>query len=99
MATSKLHTPLFIKKSYVYNYSVSASQTVVITASQLDMSYPAGFDYAVVCNATTGNNNVLIRGMYADGGHGGQANGFVLRNVTTTSQTGNAQIEVLYIKV
>ena len=80
--------------TYTAQYTCAANNALAITDSDFGMSTPSGFTPCCITQATTGNNNVLIRGY----GVGVGNNVLIVRNVSSSSASATATIRVLYVK-
>lgn len=87
-------TSLFKTETYTYEYTIVGNSSLAITASQLGITAKSGYTPIALTSITTGNNNVLIRGMYAVT----SSNVLVVRNVVSSDQTGYITVKMLFAK-
>lgn len=87
-------TSLFKTETYTYEYTIAGNSPLAITASQLGITAKSGYTPIALTSITTGNNNVLIRGMYAVT----SSNVLVVRNVVSSDQTGYITVKMLFAK-
>lgn len=78
--------------TYTASYSIAANNALILTATDFGISTPDGYTPACLINATSGNNNVMIRGFAISGSV------LMMRNITGSAITGTATIRILYVK-
>lgn len=89
-------SPMYMTKSYTYEYTCPASGAVNITGANLGVSTPTGYRPISVLNYITNSNEVMPRSMIADST--GSASFCVLTNKSTNAVTATLQITIMYAK-
>lgn len=82
--------------NYNYNYSIAANDSLAVTGTNLGISTPSGYTVFALLMFATGNTNVLVRNIYPD--NSGSNTVIMLRNISNSTQTGNVEIKIAYVK-
>lgn len=88
---------LFQIVSYSYAYTINASSSLNISASDMGVSTPSGYKPIALTKFSSGNGNVCTR--FADIEATGSSACLALRNVSTSAISATAWIGILYVKV
>ena len=86
----------FSVSSYNYSYTISANSTLNITGTNFGVSTPSGYTAVAVQQWQSGNDNVVVAGIRCQ--YTGSDWVMKLRNTSSSSQSGKAYINILYLQ-
>ena len=94
---TKPSTALMKLKSYTCTYSIGANETKTLLANDFSESAPTGYRPVAIANFDSGNNNVLVRGVWTT--VSGEADMMKVRNITSSAISNiTASVRVLYVR-
>ncbi len=83
---------LFKRVRFSATYNISANGNVVLTPSDFNFVAPSGYKELSLYAYTTGNANIVVRNIYADGN-------VTLKNLSSTALSNlTTQIDIIFVK-